>query len=118
MLALWVTYGQEMPLEYTFGDKYKDRYKYSNLLSFSETVSSDKILVRGYYSGLLVRPKGYLIERYNPELQLVEEYNYKYKDGDFVHGFVANDQIYLLFLEYNSQTLSYEYEVHQSPVGA
>ena len=118
MLALWVTYGQEMPLEYTFGDKYKDRYKYSNLLSFSETVSSDKILVRGYYSGLLVRPKGYLIERYNPELQLIEEYNYKYKDGDFVHGFVANDQIYLLFLEYNSETYSYEYKVHQSPVGA
>lgn len=117
LLTFWGIYGQEMPLEYTFGDKYKDRYKYSNLLSFSETVSSDKILVRGYYSGLLVRPKGYLIERYNPDLELVEEYNYKYKDGDFVHGFVANDQIYLLFLEYNSQTLSYQYKVHQSPVG-
>ncbi|MGB5190127.1 hypothetical protein [Robiginitalea sp.] len=118
MLAFWVIQGQDMPLEYTFGDKYKDRYKYSNLLSFSETVSSDKILVRGYYSGLLVRPKGYLIERYNSDLHLVEEYNYKYKDGDFVHGFVANDQIYLLFLEYNSESLSYEYNVHQSPVGA
>lgn len=118
ILTLWVSHGQEMPLDYHFGDKYKDRYKYSNLLSFSETVSSDKILVRGYYSGLLVRPKGYLIERYSPDLKLVDEYNYKYKNGDFVHGFVANDQIYLLFLEYNAETLSYEYNVHQSPIGA
>lgn len=118
IMTLWVSHGQEMPLDYQFGDKYKDRYKYSNLLSFSETVSSDKILVRAYYSGVLVRPKGYLIERYNADLGLLEEYNYKYKSGDFVHGFVANDQIYLLFLEYDSESLTYEYTVHQSPVGA
>ncbi|MDM9630014.1 hypothetical protein [Robiginitalea aurantiaca] len=117
ILTLWVCNGQEMPLDYEFGDKYKDRYKYSNLLTFSETVSSDKILVRGYYSGLLVRPKGYLIERYDSELKLLEEYNYKYKDGDFVHGLVANDQIYLLFLEYDSEKQTYQYTVHQSPVG-
>ena len=117
MLLFVVGQAQEMPLDYQFGDKYKDRYKYSNLLTFSETVTSDKILVRGYYSGLLVRPKGYLIERYDPDLNLVEEYNYKYKNGDFVHGFVANDQIYLLFLEYDPESLSYVYAVHQSPIG-
>jgi hypothetical protein len=117
LLALWTSQGQEMPLEYRFGEKYKDRYKYSNLLSFTETVSSDKILVRGYYSGLLVRPKGYLIERYSSDLDLLEEYNYKYNGGDFVHGFMSNDQIYLLFLEYDTERLSYVYSIHHSPVG-
>ena len=71
VLALWAGSAQEMPLKYQFGEKYKDRYKYSNLLTFTESVSGEKILVRAYYSGLLIRPKGYLIERYNEQLELL-----------------------------------------------
>lgn len=118
VLASWAGHAQEMPLEYRFGDTYKDRYKYSNLLEFEETPTGDKILIRAYYSGLLIRPKGYLIERYNEHLELVDEYNYKFREADFVHGFVANGQIYLLFLEYDPGTASYVYSVHQSPIGA
>ena len=106
-----------MPLEYRFGEKYKDRYKYSNLLCFSETPSGEKILVRAYYSGILLRPRGYLIERYSAELKLIDEYNYKFREADFVHGFVANGQIHMLFLAYNQEQAAYEYTVHQSPVG-
>ena len=115
-LAFWFSQAQEMPLDYRFGETYKDRYKYSNLLSFSETVSGEKILVRGYYTGILLRPKGYLIERYNQQLELIEEYNHKFSDADFVHGFIANGQIYLLFLAYDQEQSAYEYTVHQSPV--
>jgi len=117
ILAFCFSQAQEMPLEYRFGEKYKDRYKYSNLLCFSETPSGEKILVRAYYSGLLLRPKGYLIERYSPELELVDEYNYKFKEADFVHGFVANGQIHMLFLAYDPEQAAYEYTIHQSPVG-
>ena len=118
VLALLAGHAQEMPLEYQFGEKYKDRYKYSNLLTFTESGSGDKILIRAYYSGLLIRPKGYLIERYNDQLELVEEFNYKFKGADFVHGFVANGKIYLLFLEYDPVRASYVYSIHQSPLGA
>lgn len=117
VLALLAGHAQEMPLEYQFGEKYKDRYKYSNLLTFTESGSGDKILIRAYYSGLLIRPKGYLIERYNDQLELVEEFNYKFKGADFVHGFVANGKIYLLFLEYDPVRASYVYSIHQSPLG-
>ncbi|MEJ2585543.1 MAG: hypothetical protein P8Z38_11090 [Robiginitalea sp.] len=122
LLVGFLTFGfaqaQDMPLEYRFGEKYKDRFKYSNLLTFTETTSGEKILVRAYYTGILLRPKGYLIERYNQELELIDEYNYKFRDGDFVHGFVANGLVNLIFLTYNQEKLVYEYTVHQSPVGA
>ncbi|MEJ2162826.1 MAG: hypothetical protein P8X60_05760 [Robiginitalea sp.] len=117
ILSAWAVQAQEMPLEYRFGEKYKDRYKYSNLLSFTETTSDEKILVRGYYTGLMLHPKGYLIERYSKDLELLDEYNYKFKGADFVHGFVANGQIYLLFLEYDQEKAAYIYSLHQSPVG-
>lgn len=109
---------QEMPVEYAFGEKYNDRYKYSNLMTFSEEASGNKVLVRGYYQGLILRPKGYLIERYNQDLELIDEFNYKFRDADFLDGFIANGQIYLLFLKYDQERLSYVYSVHHSPIGA
>jgi hypothetical protein len=117
ILNLLVLGAQEMPLEYRFGEKYNDRYRYSNLLTFAETHSGDKLLVRAYYQGLILRPKGYLIERYSPELELLDEFNYKLKGKDFVDGFVANGQIYLLFLSYDPEKFQYDYTIHQSPVG-
>jgi hypothetical protein len=112
-----LTCAQDLPVDYRFGEKYNDRYNYSNLVTFSEADSGNKILVRAYYTGLIIRPKGYFIERYNEELELIDEYNYKFRGADFLDGFVANGQIYLLFLEYDPERLSYIYTVHQSPIG-
>lgn len=108
---------QQMPVEYRFGEKYNDRYRYSNLVTFSEGASGSKLLVRAYYMGLILHPKGYLIERYNDQLELLDEFNYKFSGADLVDGFVANGQLYLLFLQYDAERLSYIYTVHQSPVG-
>ena len=107
---------QQMPIDYNFGEKYHDRYKYSNLVSISDDGEGGSILVRSYFTGLILKPKGYYIERYNKDLELVEEYNYKLKEPDFVEGYVANGQLYLLFLEYDLDRESYNYVVHRSPI--
>jgi len=107
---------QKMPVSYDFGEKYKDRYRYSNLVAIDEDESGGYILVRAYYQGLILKPKGYLIEKYNSDLELVEEYNYKLKDLDFVDGFLKNGQLNLLFLNYNSNRGEYEYWAHSSPI--
>lgn len=107
---------QEMPITYTFGEKYNDRYKYSNLVSVSEDGRGGFVLVRAYYTGLILSPKGYLIEQYNENLELVSEYNYKLRGLDFVEGHVKNGQLYLLFLTYNEGSFSYDYVVHRSPL--
>lgn len=110
------TYGQKMPLSYDFGEKYNDRYKYSNLVSISEDGQGGTVLVRSYYTGMILKPKGYFIEHYNKDLELVSEYNYKLKGPDFIEGYVKNGQLYLLFLNYNLETTSYDYLVHRSPI--
>ncbi|MBT8182222.1 MAG: hypothetical protein KJO53_11600 [Eudoraea sp.] len=109
-------YGQKMPISYDFGEKYADRYKYSNLVSISEDGKGGTILVRAYYTGMILTPKGYFIEHYNENLELVSEYNYKLKGPDFIEGYVKNGQLYLLFLDYNLETFSYDYVVHRSPI--
>lgn len=113
--CLWAR-AQQMPIDYTFGEKYSDKYKYSNLVSVSEDGEGGFLLVRAYYTGLILTPKGYFIERYNNNLELVSEYNYKLKGQELVEGYVRNGQIYLLFLTYNEGSLSYDYIVHRSPL--
>ncbi len=98
-------YAQNMPISYDFGEKYDDRYKYSNLVSISEDGTGGTILVRSYYTGMILKPKGYFIEHYNEDLELVSEYNYKLKGPDFIEGYLKNGQLYLLFLDYNLETI-------------
>jgi hypothetical protein len=111
-----VVRAQEIPVNYTFGEKYNDRYKYSNLLTISDDGSGGTILVRAYYTGLILKPKGYLVEHYNENLQLINEFNYKLKDREFVEGYVKNGQLYMLFLDYNLEAEAYEYWIHRSPI--
>jgi hypothetical protein len=108
--------GQQMPVEYSFGEKYNDRYKYSNLVSISDDANGGSILVRSYYTGMILKPKGYLIEHYNKNLELISEFNYKLKGQDFIDGYVKNGQLYLLFLDYNLSSVAYDYIVHRSPI--
>lgn len=111
-----VTTAQKMPVSYNFGEKYNDRYRYSNLMTIDEDGTGGYILVRAYYQGLVLRPKGYLIEHYNANLELINEYNYKLKGQEFVDGFFQNGQLNLLFLSYNDAKVQYEYWVHTTPI--
>jgi len=112
--ALLAGTAQKMPVDYYFGEKYNDRYKYSNLVAQTEDGSGGYLMVRAYYSGLILSPKGYLIEHYNKDLELLQEFNYKLKGKRFVHGYFRNGQLYLIFLDYDRDRASYEYTVHRA----
>ncbi|MFD0795981.1 hypothetical protein ACFQZJ_00800 [Maribacter chungangensis] len=114
-ITIWGSYAQDTQLNYTIGETLKDRHQYSNLLSIAEDGKGGTVIVRSYYSGIVLKPKGYLVEHYNKDLELISEYNYKLKDANFVEAYIKNGQVYLLFLEYNYTTLAYEYIVHRSP---
>ena len=107
---------QDIPVDYQFGEKYSDKYKYSNLLLAEADDQERSVFVRSYYSGIILKPKGYFIEIYNKNLELVSEYNYKLREGNFIDGYVRNGQIYLLFLKYNYSSKTYDYLVHRSPL--
>ena len=118
MSFFYLSQAQEMPVKYSFGEKYNDRYKYSNLLEISDDGMGGTILVRSYYTGIILKPRGYYIEHYNKDLELVAEYNYKIKGLDFVNAFVKNGQLNILLLEYNLGKGSYDYVVHRSPISS
>ncbi|MEM9866931.1 MAG: hypothetical protein AAF765_04515 [Bacteroidota bacterium] len=117
--ALVMVFGgraQKMPVSYDFGEKFNDRYRYSNLLTIDDDGNGGYILVRAYFQGLILKPKGYFIEQYNSDLELVSEFNYKLRGKNFVDGFLKDGKLNLLFLDYNVERGQYEYWVHQSAI--
>ncbi|HET8737503.1 MAG TPA: hypothetical protein VFM69_12990 [Pricia sp.] len=114
LVAISLTHAQDIPIRYTLGENYSDRYKYSTLLFVDRSAQGESILARTYYGGFPLRPKGHYIEIYNAELKLVRDYNYKYAGEHMVDGFVKNGQLYLLELAYNAKEEAYQYVVHQS----
>lgn len=117
-LCLYALYSQDISVDYTLGEKYNDRHRYSNLLAISKDDNEGSVLVRSYYSGVILKPKGYLIEHYDKNMTLVSEFNYKLKNTNFIDGYVKNGQVYLLFLDYDYGSASYNYVVHRSPISA
>ncbi len=114
LFAFSIAKAQEMPVSYAFGEKYNDKHKYSNLVSIANEANGGTVLVRSYYGGLILKPKGYLIEHYNKDLELISEFNYKLKGHNFVDGYLKNGRLHLLFLDYNLSKGSYDYVVHSS----
>ncbi|WP_289060086.1 hypothetical protein [uncultured Zobellia sp.] len=116
LAALTFTNAQEIPVDYKLGENYSDRYKYSTVLTIDRSAQEQTVLVRTYYGGMPLRPKGHFIEVYDAELNLVADHNYKYAGRHMVDGFVKNGQLYLLELVYDHKDEAYNYVVHQSPL--
>jgi len=108
---------QEIPVNYSLGENYSDRYKYSTVLSIDSDNTDKTVIVRTYYGGMPLRPKGHFIELYDADLNLVEDYNNKYPGQYMVDGFIKNGQLYLLELKYDDTRFAYQYVVHHSPIG-
>ncbi|MGS0525619.1 hypothetical protein ACU8V7_10860 [Zobellia nedashkovskayae] len=102
LATLTFSNAQEIPVDYKLGENYSDRYKYSTVLAIDRSAKEQTVLVRTYYGGMPLRPKGHFIEVYDTELNLVADYNYKYAGKHMVDGFVKNGQLYLLELVYRS----------------
>lgn len=114
-LAIGVhAFAQKIPVSYDFSEKFSDRYRYSNLVTIDNDGDGGYILVRAYFQGIILKPKGYFIEHYNKDLELISEYNYKLKGKQFVDGFTKNGQLHLIFLDYDFERGIYRYIAHTS----
>lgn len=116
MAITQISIAQDIPVQHELGENYSDRYKYSTVLSIENSPQKETVLVRTYYGGYPLHPKGHFIEIYDSGLNLVRDFNYKYAGKHMVDGFVKNGQLYLLELVYNVDEGAYQYVVHQSPL--
>ncbi len=115
LVASYFAFAQ-IPVNYSLGEKYADRHKFSTVLSLEQTDSNETVLVRTYYGGMPLRPKGHFIEIYNMDMSLKKDFNYKYAGENMIGGFIKNGQLNLLELVYDIQKETYQYVAHQSSI--
>ena len=115
-LAFHFANAQEISVDYTLGQNNFDRHKYSKVLSISEAENDQTVLIRNYYGGMPLRPKGYFIELYDADLNLIKDYNNRYESQNILDCFVKNGQLYVLELLYNDDEFTYQYVIHHSPL--
>ncbi|PCE66484.1 hypothetical protein [Sediminicola luteus] len=116
LLLLFVLFVNAQAPSYEIGERFNDRYKYSTLLASAQTQNGKIFMVRKYFGGLPLQPKGVFIEVYDKQMQLLSDYNFKKPSKYMIDAWVAQGQLHILELTYNESRLAYEYIVHSSSV--
>ncbi|NAS31774.1 hypothetical protein GTQ40_12375 [Flavobacteriaceae bacterium R38] len=102
-------FSQEEDKLYTVSKSLSDKYKFSNIKAIDEDASGGVVIVRAYYGGMIMRLKGYYIEHYNKDLELVNEYDYAVDDVEIQGVFIADDRITVLEVNYDKIRKAYVY---------
>lgn len=100
---------QKLQISYTKSEVYKDRYKYSTIVNSYETKEGDIVIVRAIYGGIILRPKGYFIERYDNNLNLINEYKYEPNKTQVLGTQFSNNRLHFIEFFYDKKMLSYTY---------
>lgn len=80
----WHTYAQDIPVQITKSEIFKDEYKHSSIELVEDDGSGGVLIVRSYAGGVFSSGLGYYFEHYDKNLKLMKEYEYesKQKKGD------------------------------------
>ncbi len=93
-----------------------DKYKFSKIQTIEEDDQGGLVIVRSYYGGVVLHLKGYYIEHYNKDLELINEYNYTIEDVDVMGVFVKNNRITVLEVTYDKLRKAYVYWANTTPL--
>jgi len=107
---------QQENKQYTVGKSLSDKYKFSNIKAIGEDDSGGVVIVRAYYGGAIIRLKGYHIEHYNKELQLINDYNYTTGNINIMGVFIVDNKITVLEVDYDKQRKAYVYWANSTSV--
>ncbi len=95
----WHSFAQDIPVNVTKSDLFKDEYKNSNIELVENDGSGGVLIVRSYAGGIFSSGRGYYFEHYDSNLKLLKEYEYqsKQKKGDkktygSIIGIISNGQ--------------------------
>ena len=56
-IGIFCTFAQEERVIFTIGEKFNDKYRYSNMLAIADDGNEGTVVVRAYYTGIILEPK-------------------------------------------------------------
>ncbi|TQD40594.1 hypothetical protein [Haloflavibacter putidus] len=96
---------------------FKDKKKHSELVFTANDDNGGTVIVRMYYAGLITKsPKGYLIEYYDSDLNLVNDAEYEIDDSSIKNIFIKDQKLHLISYERDRKSNTNVYSVLSAPL--
>ncbi len=115
LLCAPVIFSQNVNIRYEKSEIFRDKHKYSNIISIDQDAKGNVVIVRSYYGGVILKLKGYLIEHYDTNLNLIKEYDYPADPFKKVMGVLVSDNtIHILEVFYDRKKKGYSYIANSS----
>lgn len=112
--STFLCHAQDLGLKTKLGPIFKDEKKNTRLTKVIENGDGEVVIIRSYYGGLIGRTmRGYYIEYYNQNLELIREFDYNFsdmemKDGDPTLDFIVDgDKLHIIEFYYDKAKSSY-----------
>ena len=102
--------------QYVAGESLSDKYKFSKIKAIADDGHGGVVIARSYYGGVIMSLKGYYIEHYNKELELINEYKYAVDEVEVIDVFIADGYVTVLEVNYDKLRGAYVYWANRSPV--
>lgn len=106
--------GQISPIQVTKSSIEKDSKKDTQLMFTADDGNGGFVTARLFYGGIIKSPKGYYIEHYDSNLNVVQEYEYKIDHSSIKSMFVADGQLNLIEYKHNRDDKTNDYNLLSS----
>ncbi|WP_179345410.1 hypothetical protein [Winogradskyella ursingii] len=83
---------------------FKDSKKHSNLVFSLEDENGGLITIRSFLGGLIPKLKGYYIQHFDSDLNLIKEIEYEVKNKLIKNAFIKNNQLHLIEFEHDKKS--------------
>ncbi|CAM3352436.1 hypothetical protein AEQU2_01296 [Aequorivita lipolytica] len=112
----FISHSQDISIKSSKSTVFKDDKKHTELLYSEGDGQGGFVTVRLYFGGFMKQPKGYYIEHYNKELNLLKETEFEIDNNTF-QGLMVNDgTVYIMEAALDKEKELYKFNVLESPL--
>lgn len=116
VMCISFSYAQGFTIKTSKSEVFKDKKKHTRLLFSESDGQGGFVTIRAYIGGFMKTPKGYYIEHYNKDLQLVNETEVEIDDNQYQGLMIDNGIVYIMESVLDKKADKYTFNVLQSPL--
>ncbi|WP_340067224.1 hypothetical protein [Ascidiimonas aurantiaca] len=106
-------YAQSITASFSKSESLPDKHKFSRIIAMENDQEGGVVIIRAYYGGFILKLKGYYLEHYNKDLELINEYTYEAPDAEVMGVITAGNYSTIIEVLYDTEQEHYMYRAQR-----